>query len=283
MDQLPRQRLLLTVFDRRCTKSQHAAHHVQAPPSAVLREVVRRLGAQLPALRGIHGMLGADAEAWLCLSSSLAEMVEDGALFVDKVSGRVHCVAVFTTQPIFVHVPKTGGTTMIAALRGLSWQPSANDFHYRHIIYETCQPTCGDLFEPTPLNGARPFHSGLTVFTILREPLERMISEYGFLRGREHFMEKLRAPRPHCLLEYLRHPQSTNPMLRFLLGRPLFDYSPLPDDALERVLQVMGLRGGATAACDDARDGARWVVGLLERYGETVRLFEHCGAFRHVA
>eukprot|EP01043_Picozoa_sp_COSAG02_P111967 COSAG02_NODE_48146_length_336_cov_0.582278_2_plen_47_part_01 len=28
-------------------------------------------------------------------------------------------------------------------------------------------------------------------FTILREPLERMISEYAFLRDRPHFMDRL--------------------------------------------------------------------------------------------
>ena len=75
--------------------------------------------------------------------------------------------------PIFVHVPKTGGTTMIAALRQQSWQPNANDvsqstpfcvvtrasvrsdcgcvvsvqFHYRHIVYQTTQSTTADLFD----------------------------------------------------------------------------------------------------------------------------------------
>ena len=41
-------------------------------------------------------------------------------------------------------------------------------------------------------------------FTILREPLERMISEYAFLRDRPHFMERLE-PRATSLREYLLH------------------------------------------------------------------------------
>jgi hypothetical protein len=36
---------------------------------------------------------------------------------------------------------------MIAALRQQSWQPHANDFHYRHIVYQTTQSTTADLFD----------------------------------------------------------------------------------------------------------------------------------------
>ena len=40
---------------------------------------------------------------------------------------------------------------MIAALRQQSWQPHANDFHYRHIVYQTTQSTTADLFDRAAL------------------------------------------------------------------------------------------------------------------------------------
>ena len=55
-------------------------------------------------------------------------------------------------------------------------QPNANDFHYRHIVYQTTQSTTADLFDLLTLPSLRD----QTVLTILREPLERMISEYAF-------------------------------------------------------------------------------------------------------
>jgi hypothetical protein len=78
---------------------------------------------------------------------TLSELLANGMIELDGGSGRAKMVASFG-GPIFVHVPKTGGTTMIAALRQQSWQPHANDFHYRHIVYETTQSTTADLFDP---------------------------------------------------------------------------------------------------------------------------------------
>ena len=49
-----------------------------------------------------------------------------------------------------------GGTSMVCALRRRSWQPNRNDFHYRHIVYETASSTAGDLLDST---GALPLPS----------------------------------------------------------------------------------------------------------------------------
>ena len=45
-------------------------------------------------------------------------------------------------------------------------------------------------------------------FTILREPMERIISEYAFLRDRPHFMDRLE-PRVTSLRQYILHPQTS--------------------------------------------------------------------------
>lgn len=82
-------------------------------------------------------------------------------------------------------------------------------------------------------------------------------------------------------------------MLSFLLGRKMFDGATVHRCHLNQVMEVMGLRehmGNKDDKCEDAEAGtiginfvpepepevkkkARWVVGLLERYAETVALF----------
>ena len=81
-------------------------------------------------------------------------------------------------------------------------------------------------------------------------------------------------------------------MLCFLLGRKMFDGATLMPNDLNRVMEAVGLARGQCAMVRNSEiepepepepepsvDGAetspkaRWVVGLLERYAETVALF----------
>ena len=81
-------------------------------------------------------------------------------------------------------------------------------------------------------------------------------------------------------------------MLCFLLGRKMFDGATIDSNDLNRAMEVMGLASSAAAAATERRTSgtrsgiepepepravagpkARWIVGLLERYAETVALF----------
>ena len=186
-------RVRLTIVDPRRQADRGAAqpeHRVLAPPTATIEALVARLGKQVEALAGVRELLDASGmrllPATLTVSQALAGSNADPTAEPEpepepepegQATGKM--VASFGA-PIFVHVPKTGGTTMIAALRQQSWQPHANDFHYRHIVYETTRSTTAELFETAALAGL----AGQTVLTILREPLPRAISEYAFLRDR---------------------------------------------------------------------------------------------------
>ena len=98
-----------------------------------------------------------------------------------------------------------------------------------------------------------------------------------------------------------------NAMLCFLLGRKMFDGATIDSNDLNRAMNVMGLASSAAAAATERRTSglaqevdagtkrsthctrsgtepepepcavtgpkARWIVGLLERYAETVALF----------
>ena len=237
-------RLALNVTDPR---GHHPPRRVLAPPTATISALVLRLRGQWPDF--CHLLDGAGL-ALLPPALTLRDALASGAiaLAADPAGdgatatggGRCRIVGSFG-QPIFVHIPKTGGTTMIAALRQQAWQPHHNDFHYRHIVYGTTQSTSGDLFNDAAtlaaLSGTgagtgtgtgtkagtgtgtgdagsaeesaegsaevedieeeeeEEGREAQTVFTILREPLERAISEYAFLRDRPHFMDRLEVRR----------------------------------------------------------------------------------------
>ena len=237
-------RVALTIVDPRGSPGHHPPRRVLAPPTATISALILRLRGQWPDL--CHLLDGAGL-ALLPPALTLRDALASGAiaLAADPAGdgatatggGRCRIVGSFG-QPIFVHIPKTGGTTMIAALRQQAWQPHHNDFHYRHIVYRTTQSTSGDLFNDAAtlaaLSGtgagagtgtgtkagtgtgtgdagsAEESAEGSaeveaneeeeeeeeggeaqTVFTILREPLERAMSEYAFLRDRPHFMDRL--------------------------------------------------------------------------------------------
>ena len=48
---------------------------------------------------------------------------------------------------IFIHIPKTGGTTINTAMHNVYWQTKM-DFNYRHFNSTTKSSTCGDIFNP---------------------------------------------------------------------------------------------------------------------------------------
>ena len=130
---------------------------------------------------------------------------------------------------IFIHIPKTGGTTLNCAIHGSDWQTEP-DFYYRHISAQTYRSNSGDIFNPLKQDKLE----GHTLFTILRHPVDRLISEYYFLKNRPEYMSLLK-PRAQDLKSFARHRQTRNYMIGFLLGRRIYDTEEVTESDYELV------------------------------------------------
>lgn len=133
---------------------------------------------------------------------------------------------------IFIHIPKTGGTTLNTLLYKTNWQTTVN-FNYRHIQYETKCSNSTDIF--TPSNKQK--YKGYKIFTLLRNPADRLISEYYFIKDRPEFFELLDV-KPKNFEEYIKNKQTQNYTINFLLGKPMFGKQPATKAELDMVLKA---------------------------------------------
>lgn len=134
-----------------------------------------------------------------------------------------------SSENIFIHIPKTGGTTINCVINKTEWQTKP-DFFYRHILYETKKSNSADIFNPLNYDKYRNYN----IFMIVRHPIDRIISEYFFIKDREEFMSLLH-PRPNSLKDYIKNKQTNNYMIGFLLGKRMYDTDYVNDDDLNLV------------------------------------------------
>ena len=109
-----------------------------------------------------------------------------------------------TRENIFIHIPKTGGTTINTSIEGTYWGTEPN-FYYRHLVLKTKRSNSADIFNPLNYDKYKDYN----IFMMLREPIDRMISEYYFLRERKNFMDLLRS-QPRNFSEYIKNIQTQN-------------------------------------------------------------------------
>jgi Sulfotransferase domain len=196
---------------------------------------------------------------------------------------------------IFLHLYKTGGTTLNRIIeweyklhRICSLEPNGWQWHYQRIIRWPARR----LARVAVFKGHMPFglHRVLPgpakYVTILRDPVERAVSDYYFARGFSPHAYH-RAALELDLEDYFLQRHEHNLQSRILAG-------PNSDDHLPRECSLISsytrLRGSylpysqdpASSACDSAvlarakENLARHfaVVGLTERYDETLALLK---------
>lgn len=158
-----------------------------------------------------------------------------------------------SSKNIFIHIPKTGGTTINCVINKSEWQTTP-DFNYRHIIYETKRSNTKDIFNPRNY-GKYEEHN---LFMLLRHPVDRIISEYYFMKDRPEFMNLIK-PVPRNLKEYVKNKQTHNYMVGFLVGKRMYDEDIVREDDLKLVVNTI--------------NSLQIKVGIFEKYKESLAYF----------
>ncbi|MAI66871.1 MAG: hypothetical protein CMJ26_03215 [Phycisphaerae bacterium] len=144
--------------------------------------------------------------------------------------------------PIIIHVPKTGGTTLFMILSGAQKPPVAN-YLYRHVIMNDSgndmYSNCGDIFD----SDSKEKYAQQKIVLMLREPLERLESEFGFLGNRETFQKlwkiKNASRFPKKFEDYVTHPCTSNSICKFLLGHGLYGNAHITDSDYDRIVRSL--------------------------------------------
>ena len=134
---------------------------------------------------------------------------------------------------IFIHIPKTGGTTINAAMNQTYWQTEPG-FNYRHILPQSKVSNSGDIFDPE--NATK--YSHFDIFMMLRHPVDRAISEYYFMRERMDFI-KMIVPQPKSLKEFVSNKQTHNYVVSFLTGGKIYSKRRPNLNDLERIKEAI--------------------------------------------
>lgn len=157
-------------------------------------------------------------------------------------------------ESIFIHIPKTGGTTINCAMNNTKWQTKP-DFNYRHINHDTKRSNSKDIFNPSNYDK----YSEYNIFMLLRHPVDRIISEYYFIKDRAEFVSLLK-PNPKNLKQYVENRQTQNYMIGFLIGKRMYDTDFVNEDDFEIV-----------------KNGIKNLpihTGIFEKYSESMAYFE---------
>lgn len=201
-------------------------------------------------------------------------------------------VAAMSTEPpfLFLHIPRTAGTTLNTLLARRFPPPTLlslytrEDFR-RHAVIDRETLARVRLIQGHVLLGDYErftfYETPVRVFTFLREPVSRVISEYHFLRTwpEQHLYALLRE-QGTTLSEYVT---STHKLLRYkganFMTRVLSGLDPVerPDEALERAKANLADRLVAFGLCESFNASLLLLADVL---GLTDLLYERQNVLR---
>ncbi|MBS0126386.1 sulfotransferase family 2 domain-containing protein [Thetidibacter halocola] len=142
---------------------------------------------------------------------------------------------------IFVHIPKTGGTSMALALEARAMKDDI-------LIGDTPKAqrrkgrlkgltSAGRLWKHSTLADLDGVVSGtemdgMRVFTLIRNPWDRLVSYYHWLRAQEFDHDAVTLARTHDFAGFLRHPHTMASLKAWPYGRYVRDLTGAERPAL---------------------------------------------------
>lgn len=153
---------------------------------------------------------------------------------------------------IFIHIPKTGGSSFTNLVRDTFCPEATAMSHYiqkietpratfdiRHIQFNHPErlSMSGDIFNPQCYDQ----YKACQIYTIVRDPVDRIVSEFNFQKhilGNGPKISRLR-PIPNTLEEYIEHPLTWNYQVSFLLGGGIVVRDRITEDDYKRVIAAV--------------------------------------------
>lgn len=156
---------------------------------------------------------------------------------------------------IFLHVPKTGGSTFVGLLKDSIKIPKEDQKLHSHIIDKIGNVKISHIdfsnlnrFFQTPeifdKASQIEFKDRFLIFMLIRNPVDRIVSEFTFqyhiLNGKKGnvnaaIISKLK-PLPTTLEAYINFPQTHNYQIKFLLGRKIADPKPVTNSDYAKII-----------------------------------------------
>ena len=161
------------------------------------------------------------------------------------------------SELIFIHIPKTGGTTINSAMNGTYWQTKPG-YNYRHILSDKSSNS-GDIF----LQKNKEKYQNDKIFMMLRHPVDRLISEFYFINNRNEFTKLIKS-KPKSFEDYVKSPQTQNYVVNFLKGNRMYSTVRPTDRDLDSIIEAI--------------ETLPIHVGIFERFSESLSFFtKHTG------
>ncbi len=135
---------------------------------------------------------------------------------------------------LFIHIPKTGGTTLYSAVCNSEWIKNRDRENYRHLNHQSKYSESGDIFDPKHFG----HYKNYLIYTMLRHPVDKVISEYYFIKDRPEYFSLIKR-KPKSLESYIKNSQTQNATINFLLGRRYYAEKPICNADLNHVIKTI--------------------------------------------
>lgn len=129
---------------------------------------------------------------------------------------------------VFVHIPKTGGTSLSLALEHHQLNDDVHVGDTPKATWYPTQKTAGTLWKHSTLMDLKGLvdtsNPELTVATIVRHPMDRIVSMFHYLREQNFDHPAANIARSHDFRAFVYHPQIAKMMAGGAMARYLVDH-----------------------------------------------------------